>query len=422
MQHRRRATWLALPLAGALAIAACGSDDTTEEGTDTTEDTATEDTATEDTATEDTATEDTATEDTATEGTDGAGGVEEGALAGVCPDVVTIQTDWNPEAEHGWIYEMVGDDPTIDAEKVSVTGPLVSGGVDTGVQIEVRSGGPAIGFQTVTSQIYQDDSILLGYVYTDEAIQNSAEFPTVAIMSGMEKNPQMLMWDPETYPDIEDIADLGEEGVLVRYFGGAAYMDFFTQTGILSPDQVDGSYDGTPALFVADQGASAQQGFGSAEPYIYENEVPDWGKPVAYSYINDAGWENYAESIATKPENIEEYRECFELLVPIIQQSTVDYINDPAETNELIIEAVNTFDNGWVYTAGVAEYAVETMLNDGLISNGPDDTIGNFDPDRVNGLIELAIPVYEALGQSPAEGLTADDIVTNEFIDPSIGL
>ena len=73
--------------------------------------------------------------------------------------------------------------------------------------------------------------------------------------------------------------------------------------GILSTDQVDGSYDGTPALFVADQGASAQQGFGSAEPYIYENEVPDWGKPVAYAYINDAGWENYAESIAIKPEN-----------------------------------------------------------------------------------------------------------------------
>ena len=36
------------------------------------------------------------------------------SLAGVCPDVVTIQTDWNPEAEHGWIYEMVGDDPEID--------------------------------------------------------------------------------------------------------------------------------------------------------------------------------------------------------------------------------------------------------------------------------------------------------------------
>jgi hypothetical protein len=401
MQHRRRATWLALPLAGALVLAACGDDDD-DTGSATTEAAGSE------------------TTEAPSDGTEPAG--EAVSLAGVCPEVVTIQTDWNPEAEHGWIYEMVGESPTIDASGVFVRGPLVAGGVETGVEIEIRSGGPAIGFQTVTSQLYQDDSILLGYVYTDEGIQNSAEFPTVAIMAGMEKNPQMIMWDPETYPDIETIADIGEEGVLVRYFGGAAYMDFFTQTGILSPDQVDGSYDGTPALFVADQGASAQQGFGSAEPYIYENEVADWGKPISYAYINDAGWENYAESIATKPENIETYAECFELLVPIIQQSAVDYINDPAETNALIIEAVETFDNGWVYTEGVAAYAVETMKNDGLISNGPDDVIGNFDLDRVNNLIELAIPVYEALGQTPADGLTAEDVVTNQFIDDSIGL
>ena len=70
----------------------------------------------------------------------------------------------------------------------------------------------------------------------------------------------------------------------------------------------------------------------------------------------------------------------------------------------------------------MAAYAVETMLADGLIGNGPDGTIGNFDLDRVDGLIEIAVPVYEALGQTPPDGLTAEDVVTNQFIDPSIGL
>jgi hypothetical protein len=344
-------------------------------------------------------------------------------LTGICPDTVVIQTDWNPEAEHGWVYQMVGDDPVIDAEGVRVSGPLVaSGGVDTGVDIEIRSGGPAIGYQTVTSQIYADDSIFLGYVYTDEAIQNASQFPTVAVYAGMEKNPQMIMWDPETYPDVETIADLGEQGVLIRYFGGAAYMEYFVQSGILSQDQVDGSYDGTPAAFVAAGGTDAQQGFGSAEPYIYANEVPDWGKPIAYDYINDAGWENYGESIATKPENIETYAECLTKLVPIIQQSAVDYLADPAETNELILAAVDAFDTGWVYSAGVADYAVATMLGDGLIGNGPNETIGDFDLDRVSSLIETARPVYAALGQEPPADLTAEDLVTNQFIDASIGL
>ena len=420
MQHRRRYSLTAVALVGALALGACGSDDDSDSAaTDGGDDTETTTAAAETTAA---AAETTAAAAETTAGGD-AGAAGEASLVGICPDVVSLQTDWNPEAEHGFVYQLIGDGYEIDKEGVRVSGPLVtSNGTDTGVTMEVRSGGPAIGFQTVTSQLYADDSILLGFVYTDEGIQNSAEFPTMAIMSGFEKNPQMIMWDPATYPDISTIEDIGEAGVLVRYFGGAAYMDFFTSTGILSTDQVDGSYDGTPALFVADQGESAQQGFGSAEPYIYENEVPDWGKPVSYAYINDAGWENYAQSIATKPENLETYAECFAKLVPMLQQASVDYLNDPTRTNALILDAVATFDNGWVYTQGVADFAVETIKADGLVANGPDDILGNFDMDRVNGLIEKAIPVYESLGQAPPEGLTAEDIVTNEFIDPSIGL
>ena len=35
----------------------------------------------------------------------------------------------------------------------------------------------------------------------------------------------------------------------------------------------------------------------------------------------------------------------------------------------------------------------------------------------------MAVPIYTALGQPRRKaGLTADDIVTNQFIDPSIGL
>ena len=153
----------------------------------------------------------------------------------------------------------------------------------------------------MTSQLYTDDSILLGYVYTDEAIQNSAEFPTVAIESGFEKNPQMIMWDPATYPDVETIADLGKTG-MPSCATSVARRGWSTSPaqGILIKDKVDGSYSGDPSLFIADEGKAAQQGFGSAEPYLYENVYADWMKPVKYQYINDAGWNNYAESIATQ--------------------------------------------------------------------------------------------------------------------------
>ena len=56
------------------------------------------------------------------------------------------------------------------------------------------------------------------------------------------------------------------------------------------------------------------------------------------------------------------------------------------------------------------------------MANGPDGVIGKFDIDRVNDLIKLAVPIYTAQGATPKDGVTADDIVTNQFIDESIGL
>jgi len=60
------------------------------------------------------------------------------------------------------------------------------------------------------------------------------------------------------------------------------------------------------------------------------------------------------------------------------------------------------------------------MTDLGLVANGPDSTLGNFELDRVEEIIKV---ISEQVGsiEVPA-GLTAEDLVTNEFIDPSIGL
>jgi ABC-type glycerol-3-phosphate transport system substrate-binding protein len=63
-------------------------------------------------------------------------------LSGACPATVVLQQDWQPEAEHGSMYSLVGPDYTIDTSAKSVTGSLVTQGVDTGVDVEVRPGRP----------------------------------------------------------------------------------------------------------------------------------------------------------------------------------------------------------------------------------------------------------------------------------------
>jgi hypothetical protein len=404
MHIRRSHQLMAAAVASALILAACGSDS----GSDTT------------------SAPTTGATDTTTAGSTETTTAGATTLKGICPDTIALQTDWMPEAEHGFLYNLIGAGYEMDASKAYVTGPLVVGGVDTGVKLQIRSGGAPQQFTPVTQIMYNDPDVLAGFVYTDEAIQFSgSEFPTVAVMSGFEKNPQMIMWDPATYPDVKGIKDLGTKKVTVRYFGGAAYMDFLTGSGILSKDQVDGSYDGTPALFIADKGKAAQQGVGSAEPFIYEKELPDWGKPVAYEYINDIGWGNYAQSIATKPENITKYADCFKALVPIIQQSSVDYLADPTNGNKVILDAVNTFgkDFGWTYSEGTAAFGVETIKKDGLVANDPaSGVLGQFDEARVQKLIDIAVPIYKAQGATPKDGVKPSDIVTNEFIDPSIKL
>jgi len=346
-------------------------------------------------------------------------------LSGVCPATVVVQTDWNPEADHAHLYQMLGPNPSIDAEKKSVTGDLYANGKPTGVKLEVRAGGPAIGFSTVSAQMYQDKSITMGYVSTDEAIEFSGNLPTTAVFAENDKSPMVVMWDPKTYPDVKTIADLGKaldkDGGVVRYFNGAAYMTYLTESGILPKATTDGSYDGTPAKFVTAKGKDGQQGFATAEPYVYEHEVGAWAKPVQYQLIADTGWSPYPESMSVRTGDLTKLSPCLEKLVPVMQQADVDYFKDPAPTNDLIVKLVNAYNNGWAYDAEVGAFAAKQMRSLNIATNGDNDYVGDMTDTRVNDLMKVAVPIFSKSGGHVKSGLKADDLFTNEFLDTSIG-
>ena len=406
MTAKRSSRLVASLVAVGLVAAACGGDD--------------DDDAADDEPAEATADEpaDEPADATADEPADEPAGEElDVDLASVCPSPLVIQTDWFPESEHGALYQMVGDGYSIDADNLTVTGPLwAPGPTPAGIDIEVRTGGPAIGFAAPRVQMYTDDAIHIGYTSLDSQATAWDTAPLVSVMAPLEKNPQIIMWDPETYPDIETIADVGEAGITVNIFGGGGFSDYFVAAGIWSADQVDPSYDGQPGRFIA-AGDIAQQGFASAEPYNYEFVFEEWGKPVAFELLHDAGYQTYSQTLGVKPTDLEELRPCLEKFIPIVQQSVVDFSADPARANAVIIDAVETFDAGWVYNEGVAEYAVATMTELGLHGNGPDDTIGNLDEARIQKVIDDA----RLAGLDVPDDLVATDMFTNEFIDTTIG-
>jgi hypothetical protein len=333
-----------------------------------------------------------------------------------CPETVAIQTDWFPEAEHGALYHLVGDDYSIDTDKKAVRGSLVVDGQDTGVDIEVRAGGPAIASPTVAGEMYVDDSLTLGYATTDSQILRYEEAPLLSVMAPLELNPQIIYWDPQTYPEIETLADLGEAGVTINVFGGGTFGDVFVAQGIWQADQVDPSYDGSPGRFVA-EGDIAQQGFASAEPWIYENQVEEYGRELGYQLLNDAGFPVYSQTLAIRPADLETLRPCLEVLIPAIQQATVDYYADPDDTNALIVETVEAYDTFWTYPPELADFSVATQLELGLAGNGPDGTVGNMEESRVQEVIDA---LAAANMEFPAD-ITPSDLFTNEFIDESIG-
>ncbi|MFT4052141.1 MAG: hypothetical protein QM677_07835 [Microbacterium sp.] len=343
-------------------------------------------------------------------------------LSDVCPATVVMQQDWQPEAEHGAMYNLVGDGYTVDTDAKTVTGPLVVDGVDTGVDIEVRSGGPAVAYQPVPALMYLDTDILIGAVNTDAAIVAQADQPTVAVTAQLTYSPQILMWDPDSHPDATTIEEAAADGSAV-VTSGDVIPNLLLSQGIITESQIDTSYEGTPARFVSDP-TILQQGFATAEPYIYENEVEEWDKPVSYQLLSELGYNIYPEPLAVREADITEEADCLAKLVPIMQQSQIDFLNSPDHGIAVILDLVEQYDTGWTYSEGVAEYSVAQQLELGIVIDDPASGVfGQFDPDRIDEILSDFVPFLVEAGsisQEAADAVDPDSLYTNEFLDTSI--
>ena len=218
----------------------------------------------------------------------------------MCPETIVIQTDWFPESEYGAVYNLLGDDYEIDTDNKIVSGSLVSEGQPTGVNIEIRAGGAA-GSGDVETLMYSDDDITFAFGTTDGQILAWENTPLMSVVAPLEISPLMIMWDPETYPDVTSIADLGEQEITINAFSGQTFTDCVRGEGVLSDDQVDPSYDGGPSRFISEGGAIAQQGFASSEPFQYEEVFEDWLRPVEFELIHDAGFQTYSQTLGDPP-------------------------------------------------------------------------------------------------------------------------
>jgi hypothetical protein len=340
-------------------------------------------------------------------------------LRKACGSKIVVQTDWFPEPEHGYLYQLAGTNGTLDTKNGHYTGTIKG----TGVQLEIRAGGPFTGFQQPISQMYQDSSITLGYATSDEEIQLAKKLPLVSVVAPDEYSPQILMWNPQKFPNVHRFADIKGTGAKVLVFAGGAWIDYLVGKGWIDQSQVDTSYDGSPARFVASDGGIFQQGFATSEPYLYAHDIPQYNKPVSYLLIKNSGYTPYPQTLAVRRADLTKLAPCLKLFVPLVQKAQVAYIKNPKAVNNKLRQIVTALNTFWKLTPGGNAYNTATQKKLGLVSDGPDCTLGNFNMKRLQGVISAVNPIFQAKGLDTINpNLKAAAIATNRFVDPKIGL
>ncbi|MEE4022086.1 nitrate ABC transporter substrate-binding protein [Gordonia sp. PKS22-38] len=343
----------------------------------------------------------------------------ESALADVCPSDLVVQLQWQPQSDMAGVIGLLGPGYSVDGDAKSVTGPLAFDGMDTGIDITLRAGGPAIGFQSVPSAMYADDSIDLGLVHGDQLIAAAKDQRVVGVTPLLQYNPSILMWDPETHPDQQTIADIGQTDETVVVSKDQIFPQWLVAKGLLKESQLDRSYDGAPARFVGDP-SIAQQGFANSEPYTYENETPSWNKPIAYEMVKDAGYDVYASNVSVRADRLEEMTPCLQKLVPMIQQTGKEYVAAPDAINTTIVDWVSQDTSFSPYTEGEAQYSAQMLKDEGVIGTGADGVWGSYDPAKTQSIVADLVPILNDGGADLPTQLPADQLFTTQFISSDV--
>ncbi len=339
--------------------------------------------------------------------------LENGELVKICPSVIKIQTDWFPEAEHGGVYQLLGDDYEIDKDSASIRGSLMNRNTDTGIDVQIYAGGEFTGGRSVSAVMYDDDTMTFGFVNTDSSVRDSADTPTVSVFAPLNKSPLGFMWDAQKHPGVETLAEALQEIDTVSVFGRLAFVEYLVAEGLIPESKLDLNYKGDLQIATRDV---IHQGFGTTEPYQYMDQ---FGIEVAFESLYDLGWPIYPETLAVRTDQLETLSPCLAELVPILQDAQIEFMKDPVQTVDVIVEANETYDSWWQYDRELGLYSVAQQIERGIVSSGS-GTFGVMDEARVQKIIDAAAPIFRNLGKEVPENLEVDDLINNSFLDPNI--
>ena len=127
-----------------------------------------------------------------------------------CPRTITIQAGWFPTADVAVPFQLLAGDYRTTPGRKRVAGPpgRRRGGTP-GVDLEFRSGGPAVGFQNGPTLAYSDPAITMVFTNIDEMIATASKAPLQAVIAPVNGDPQSIIYDPQSHADFTSLFDIG---------------------------------------------------------------------------------------------------------------------------------------------------------------------------------------------------------------------
>lgn len=340
--------------------------------------------------------------------------------------MLTVQTNWLPEPDHGALYELIG--PGGRYSQYSYEGPLGS----TGVRLDILSGGPGDSYLPTAATLYAGNPVKrvtpqLTMGSSESTIEYSKKFPTVGVVSLQEHDPLVLIYDPAKWHELDTISALAAAAHKGAKFYVSSlsdsYVQFLVERGVPESSFI-GGYSGDLDKFATGAGMIIQQGYVDSEVYMLEHQTRAWDKPVKYVFFYKLGLNDYDEIIQVKKSSLAPMTPCLRKLVPMIQQAEVDYFEHPAGVDS-VLEKFNPRYGAayWVTDAAYNKYSVSVQRSQDIVGNtdGGKGPVGAFNLVRMEGVVHILVPIYKKQKDTTYyPGVSASQILTNEFIDPHI--
>jgi hypothetical protein len=90
----------------------------------------------------------------------------------------------------------------------------------------------------------------------------------------------------------------------------------------------------------------AQAGFATSEPYIYQHEVKQWGKPVKYALVNEAGYPFYPQACRSAPPTRPSWPPASRSWSRSSSGPRSTSLPTPQQTNALVLDLVKQYNDG----------------------------------------------------------------------------